>query len=84
MSPAERPHWIRPDGAVDLAAWREEVAAREAGGWGVWLVRCSGCSRRWVAVAPLSMRFPVECPGCGAMRGEALPVEGPESPQEPA
>lgn len=77
---AERPHWIRPDGSVDLTAWREEKAARAAGGWGVWHMECAGCSRRWVAVAPLSMRFPAECPGCGNMSGEAYTPGPPCAP----
>lgn len=73
---AERPHWVRPDGAVSLAAWRDEVAARASGGWGVWHMRCRACPRRWVAVAPLCAgERPMGCPGCGAMEG--VPEEPP-------
>lgn len=73
---AERPHWVRPDGSVDLAAWRDEVAARRSGGWGVWHMHCPRCARVWVAVAPLcAAEHPMECPGCGRMAGEPYTPE---------
>jgi hypothetical protein len=77
----ELPHWINRDGSVNLSAWRDEVAARASGGWGVWYMRCWACSHPWVAVAPICAgEHPMECPACGRMEGVPEPERGGQEP----
>lgn len=50
--------------------------AREHGGWAVCYCVCP-CGQSWVGVTPgadeESLSRPWECPGCGTMRGRAVP-----------